>query len=117
MSVDHRTYFRFSLPGAMMMGVPSGVWTYGEPVVHTTIEVSRMGDVAVTCIDHSIVFAREQILMKTLAFLKSLPRLQFPETVTAQLSAPNCRERPEIHQITFDASVSITPGRAKPIVA
>jgi hypothetical protein len=114
-AADHRVYFSFTLPTAMMLSVPSGLWDHTPR--GCSIEVAAGGDVQVTSVDHSEVYARNQALQTTLRFLKSLPRLQIPETVTAELSAPSCRSRPERYAITLDAKVSIADTRWKPMVA
>lgn len=113
---DHRTRFAFTLPMAMMLSVPSGRWV-GTTPRGCTIDVAGSGAVLVESVDWSESYARNVVLQTTLRFLKSLPRLQMPETVRGELSAPSCRERPETHMVTLGADVSIAPTRWKPWVA
>jgi hypothetical protein len=112
---DHRTTFTFTLPvDQMLLPVVSGRW---QMTRGCSVEVAANGAVTVTSIDGSETYARREVQKAARDYLKSLPRLQEPATLTAYLSAPNCRGRPEPFQIVMDAKISIADTRWTPLVA
>jgi hypothetical protein len=112
-SMRHHVTFRFRLPPALAMRAPLGFWPRSPR--GCTLDVGDHGNVLVSSVDHSEIFARKQVLQTAGAFLRTTDPVTQPETLLGELSAPSCRERLEVYSITLGAAVSIArsdPHRA-----
>jgi hypothetical protein len=111
---DHHVRFSFQLPPALLLLAPVGRWPKAPR--GCSLCVDDDGSVVVTSIDGSQAYAHDQVMQLTMTFLKSL-RAITPHVITGTMSAPYCRERPEVYSISFGARVSIARTRDRPMVA
>jgi len=114
-SNSHHVRFCFRLPAAMLLLAPVGLWPKAPK--GTSLDVTPDGDVTITSFDASQTYAQNQVFQLAMSFLKSLRAIGTPHVITGTISAPYCRDRPEVYCITFGARVSIARTREKVLVA